>query len=93
MQYEVVETQGHLIDSHLIERIFDTVVEYDGRFEIEEFRIGRTNAEPSYLRMRVETSEAPAMETLLAQLLGFSGLASGFFFSQLLFRNRLTNAA
>ena len=53
-----------------MEQIFDTVVEYDGRFEIEEFRIGRTNAEPSYLRMRVETSEAPAMETLLAQLLG-----------------------
>ena len=58
MQQEVVEAQGHLIDSHLMEQIFDTVVEYNGRFEVEQFRIGRTNAEPSYLRMKVETPES-----------------------------------
>ena len=57
MQQEVLEAQGHLIDSHLMERIFDTVVEYSGNFHVEEFRIGQTNAEPSYLRMRVETAE------------------------------------
>ena len=51
---EVVEAQGHLIDSHIMENIFDKVVEYNGRFEVEEFRIGRTNSEPSYLRLKVE---------------------------------------
>jgi lysine-ketoglutarate reductase/saccharopine dehydrogenase-like protein (TIGR00300 family) len=70
MHQEVVEAQGHLIDSHLMERIFDTVVEYNGNFQVEEFRIGRTNAEPSYLRMRVETAEAAVMQKLLGQLLG-----------------------
>jgi lysine-ketoglutarate reductase/saccharopine dehydrogenase-like protein (TIGR00300 family) len=70
MQQEVVEAEGHLIDSHLMERIFDTVVEYSGRFEVEQFRIGRTNAEPSYLRLRVETPEAHDMQQLLSQLLG-----------------------
>jgi lysine-ketoglutarate reductase/saccharopine dehydrogenase-like protein (TIGR00300 family) len=70
MQQEVVEAQGHLIDSHLMEQIFDTVVEYNGRFEVEQFRIGRTNAEPSYLRMKVETPESSDMQQLLAQLLG-----------------------
>ena len=54
---EVVEAEGHLIDSHLMERIFDTVVEYAGKFEVEEFRIGRTNADSSYLRMRIEAEE------------------------------------
>ena len=34
MQQEVVEAEGHLIDSHLMEQIFDTVVEYNGRFEV-----------------------------------------------------------
>ena len=29
---EIVEAQGHLIDSHIMERIFDTVVEFGGRF-------------------------------------------------------------
>src|SRR5215469_141125 len=70
MQHEVVEAQGHLIDSHLMEQIFDTVVEYDGKFEVQEFRIGRTNAEPSHLRLKVETEEAANMRQLLSQLLG-----------------------
>lgn len=67
---EVVETEGHLIDSHIMERIFDTVVEYQGRFEVEQFRIGRTNSEPSYLRMRVEAPSRELMTILLQQLLG-----------------------
>lgn len=67
--HEVVEAQGHLIDSHIMERIFDSVVEYGGRFEVEQFRIGRTNAEPSQLRMRLETATREQMDTLLAQLL------------------------
>ncbi|GAC1505935.1 MAG: hypothetical protein NVS1B6_13830 [Steroidobacteraceae bacterium] len=70
MQFqEVVESQGHLIDSHIMEQIFDKVVEYQGRFEVEEFRIGRTNSEPSYLRLKVETPTGDAMGHLLQQLL------------------------
>ena len=71
MQFqEVVEAQGHLIDSHIMEQIFDTVVEFGGRFEVEEFRVGRTNSEPSYLRLKVESSERATMDRLLQQLLG-----------------------
>ncbi|HLH39511.1 MAG TPA: TIGR00300 family protein [Bryobacteraceae bacterium] len=66
MQQEVVEAEGHLIDSHLMEQIFDAVVQHQGRFEVEQFRIGRTNAEPSYLRLKVETEQMPQ---LLARLL------------------------
>ena len=68
--HEVVEAEGHLIDSHIMERIFDTVVEYGGRFEVEQFRIGRTNSEASYLRLRLEAQEAGQMEQMLQQLLG-----------------------
>ncbi|MGA7410110.1 MAG: TIGR00300 family protein [Bryobacteraceae bacterium] len=67
---EVVEAQGHLIDSHIMESIFDTVVEFGGRFEVERFSIGRTNSEPSQLRLRVETPAAEQMEKMLGQLLG-----------------------
>src|SRR5271157_3957753 len=66
---EVVETEGHLIDSHIMESVFDKVVAYHGRFEVEQFRIGRTNSEPSYLRLKVETSDAPSLDRLLAGLL------------------------
>ena len=67
---EVVEAQGHLIDSHTMEQIFDTVVEFHGRFEVEQFRIGRTNSEPSYLRLKVEAMDRESMQKILSQLLG-----------------------
>jgi lysine-ketoglutarate reductase/saccharopine dehydrogenase-like protein (TIGR00300 family) len=67
---ERVETQGHLIDSHIMEQIFDAVVEHHGRFEVEQFRIGRTNSEASYLRLKVDTDDAESMRKILSQLLG-----------------------
>jgi lysine-ketoglutarate reductase/saccharopine dehydrogenase-like protein (TIGR00300 family) len=70
MQFqEVVEAEGHLIDSHVMENIFDKVVEHNARFEVEQFRIGRTNSEPSYLRLKVEALEERALEHLLEALL------------------------
>ncbi len=67
---EVVEAEGHLIDSHIMEQIFDTVLACEGRFEVETFRIGRTNREPSMLRLRVEAPAQEQMENMLARLLG-----------------------
>jgi lysine-ketoglutarate reductase/saccharopine dehydrogenase-like protein (TIGR00300 family) len=67
---EIVEAEGHLIDSHVMEDIFDKVVEHNARFEVEQFRIGRTNSEPSYLRLKVEAPDEDAMEHLLQELLG-----------------------
>ena len=67
---EVVEAEGHLIDSHIMENIFDQVVEHRGRFEVEQFRIGRTNSEASYLRLRVEAPGHDEMQHLLQELLG-----------------------
>src|SRR5205809_6795290 len=67
---EVVEAQGHLIDSHVMEEIFDKVVEYNSRFEVEQFSIGRTNSDASYLRMKIEASSRDEMDRLLQQRLG-----------------------
>jgi len=65
---EVVEAEGHLIDSHIMEQIFDTVIEYRGRFEVEHFHIGKTNADPSRLRLRVEAPDRAAFDKMLSQL-------------------------
>ena len=67
---ETVEAHGHLIDSHIMEQIFDTVVEFQGRFEVEKFTIGRTNSEDSHLRLRLETPTRALMDQLVGQLLG-----------------------
>jgi lysine-ketoglutarate reductase/saccharopine dehydrogenase-like protein (TIGR00300 family) len=53
-----------------MEQIFDTVVEFGGRFEVEQFRIGRTNSDGSYLGLKIDTDDAESMEKILSQLLG-----------------------
>lgn len=68
--HEVVEAEGHLIDSQILEQIFDTVVACEGRFEVQQFSIGKTNADASRMRLRIEAHSADQMEKMLARLLG-----------------------
>jgi lysine-ketoglutarate reductase/saccharopine dehydrogenase-like protein (TIGR00300 family) len=65
---EVVEASGHIIDSGILNSIFDTVIRHGGAFEVLDFRIGRTNDEPSVLSMRVSAGEAATLHDLLNDL-------------------------
>jgi lysine-ketoglutarate reductase/saccharopine dehydrogenase-like protein (TIGR00300 family) len=67
---EIVEAEGHLIDSHIMEQIFDSVVEFEGRFEVQHFYIGRTNSDPSRLRLKIEAPTPEQMSKMLTQLHG-----------------------
>ena len=68
MVSEVVEAEGHLIDSQLLNVMFDTIVRHDAAFEVLEFRIGRTNDEPSFVSMRVTSKTSPALTEVLEEL-------------------------
>jgi len=65
---EVVEASGHLIDSGILNGIFDTVIRHGGSFEVVTFNIGRTNAEPSLLTMRVNADSDAALRNLVENL-------------------------
>jgi lysine-ketoglutarate reductase/saccharopine dehydrogenase-like protein (TIGR00300 family) len=65
---EVVEAAGHLIDSGLLNGIFDTVIRHGGSFEVLRFTIGRTNAEPSLLSMRVSADNEQTLRDLVEDL-------------------------
>jgi lysine-ketoglutarate reductase/saccharopine dehydrogenase-like protein (TIGR00300 family) len=69
MNSAVIEAEGHLIDSHLLEGIMDKVIGHGARFEIQRFEIGKTNDEFSHLVMKVVAPEAGALEELLVDLL------------------------
>ena len=68
MHSEVVEAEGHLIDSQLLNVMFDTVVRNDAAFEVLEFRIGRTNDEPSFVSMRISAKAEPTLTEVLEEL-------------------------
>jgi lysine-ketoglutarate reductase/saccharopine dehydrogenase-like protein (TIGR00300 family) len=74
---EIVETEGHLIDSRLMTEIFDAVVKHGASFEVLEFAIGRTNNDYSRLQMRVTAPGPDVMQNLLEELLTFGCRTSG----------------
>ncbi len=69
MHTETIEAEGHLIDSHLLEAVFDKVIEHGAKFEIVKFEIGRTNEQFSHLVMKVHAPDDSVMPELLEELL------------------------
>jgi len=50
---EIVEAEGHLVDSQILSNIMDRVIECGAVYEVIDFKLGRTNDEFSQLQMRV----------------------------------------
>lgn len=65
---EIIELEGHLIDSHILPKIFDRIMDLGGEFEVLEFRIGKRKDEPSYARMLVIGRSAAHLELILREL-------------------------
>ena len=66
---EIVEADGHLIDSQLLTSVFDKVIERGATFDVLEFSIGRTNEEFSHLRLRVTAETADGLREVLEALI------------------------
>jgi lysine-ketoglutarate reductase/saccharopine dehydrogenase-like protein (TIGR00300 family) len=72
---ETVVLEGHLIDSDILKRVFDRIVEEGGAFEVQEFRVGRTNAEPSSASITVSADDPQGLDRIL-EALAYLGAAS-----------------
>src|SRR5262245_25040638 len=65
---EVVEAEGHLIDSQILNVVFDTVVRRNASFDVLKFNIGRSNDEPSTISMRISAGSELALGQVLEEL-------------------------
>jgi lysine-ketoglutarate reductase/saccharopine dehydrogenase-like protein (TIGR00300 family) len=65
---ETVTMEGHLIDSDILRKGFARIVEEGGEFEVVEFRVGRTNQDPSFLRLAVKAADPHALDRILEGL-------------------------
>src|SRR5262245_48728519 len=65
---EVVEAEGHLIDSQILNVVFDTVVKGNASFDVLKFDIGRSNDEPSSIAMRISAPTAQILSEVLEEL-------------------------
>jgi hypothetical protein len=68
MVHETVTMQGHLIDSDILRRAFARIVEEGGDFDIQEFRVGKTNDDPSFIRLVVSAAAPEALDRILEHL-------------------------
>src|SRR5436190_11170703 len=66
---EEVEVRGHIVDSLLLPKILDRILQMGGTFEIRECRIGSRRVDPSYARIAIRAEPAAKLDEILADLI------------------------
>jgi lysine-ketoglutarate reductase/saccharopine dehydrogenase-like protein (TIGR00300 family) len=64
---ETIEVEGHIVDSLLLAKILDTILDNGCDYEVAEFRMGKTSLDPSYARLQI-TGNARVLGPLVDQL-------------------------
>jgi lysine-ketoglutarate reductase/saccharopine dehydrogenase-like protein (TIGR00300 family) len=65
---EEVEVRGHILDSLLLPKILDRILQMGGSFEIRDCKIGSRRVDPSYARIAVKAASPAELETILGDL-------------------------
>lgn len=60
--------KGHLIDSMILTRIFDSIMDLQGDFQVLEFTVGKKKSDPSYARLLVKAKSKAHLEGILEQI-------------------------
>ena len=68
MVQETVRLEGHLIDSDILRRVFDRIVEEGGEFEVLAFQVGKTNEQPSSAEIAVRAKDPHTLDVILEGL-------------------------
>lgn len=68
MPSEIIRLSGHIIDSLILPKVLDEIMDLDGTFEIQDIRIGKRKADPSSARLRVQASSARQLDHILKRL-------------------------
>jgi lysine-ketoglutarate reductase/saccharopine dehydrogenase-like protein (TIGR00300 family) len=64
----VVELEGHIIDSGMMQAAFGIVMDMGGSFDVEEFEVGRTKTATSYARLRVHADTPEELQSIVHEL-------------------------
>jgi lysine-ketoglutarate reductase/saccharopine dehydrogenase-like protein (TIGR00300 family) len=63
-----IEVKGHLIDSMILTRIFDKIMDLKGEFAVLEFKIGKEKTAPSYAKMLVRGKSEEHLNQMLEEV-------------------------
>jgi len=68
MSTEVVEVEGHIIDSLILAKVLDVILDAGADYRMLDVHIGRTSVDPSRARLEVTAADQGALAALVAQL-------------------------
>ena len=60
-----IEVSGHLIDSSILTKIFDKIMDLHGEFQVEEINIGKKKKDPSYARLSITGKNKKHLDEIL----------------------------
>ena len=60
-----IEVRGHLIDSLVLTKIFDSIMDLDGKFEVLDIDVGKKKTDESYAKLLVQGKNKNNLEEIL----------------------------
>ncbi len=68
MLIKEIELKGHIIDSLILPKVFDTIMNLGGDFEVLQFEIGKHKTQQSYARILVKSTNRKKLDQILGEL-------------------------
>lgn len=63
-----IEVRGHLIDSMILTKIFDVIMDLGGEFEVLNMTVGKKKKEPSYAKLQIQGKSQEHLNKILNQV-------------------------
>ncbi|MHB8467325.1 MAG: ornithine cyclodeaminase, nickel-pincer nucleotide-dependent [Acidimicrobiales bacterium] len=68
MAEEIVEIEGHIVDSLILAKVLDLIIGSGSDYALLDVEIGRTNVDPSRVRLEITARDDDTLEALLEEL-------------------------
>jgi lysine-ketoglutarate reductase/saccharopine dehydrogenase-like protein (TIGR00300 family) len=60
-----IEVHGHLIDSMILTKIFDVIMDLNGEFQVQEFKVGKKKKDASYAKLLIQGKSQKHLDDIL----------------------------
>ena len=65
---EEITLEGHIIDSGILSKVWGTIMDMGGEFDLQEIRVGRSKNETSFARMKITAASDVQLHHILTAL-------------------------
>jgi lysine-ketoglutarate reductase/saccharopine dehydrogenase-like protein (TIGR00300 family) len=76
IQSRVIQLEGHLLDSGLVNQVLDTIVAGGGSFQVMNFNLGNQRIDTSRAEVKVSAPDGEVMADIMGQLIDLGAISS-----------------